>query len=63
VGSTLNSIAKKDPEVLESVLTVMETEKLLESGAPVEGIPEGTSVLVQLESEASGGRKRIDGGG
>jgi regulator of protease activity HflC (stomatin/prohibitin superfamily) len=52
VGSTLNSIAKKDPEVLESVLTVMETEKLLESGASVEVIPEGTSVLVQLGSES-----------
>jgi regulator of protease activity HflC (stomatin/prohibitin superfamily) len=51
VGSTLNSIAKKDTEVLEAVQTVMETEKLLESGASVEVIPEGTSVLVQLESE------------
>ncbi len=48
VGSTLNSIAKKDVEVLEAVQTVMETEKLLESGASVEVIPDGTSVLVQL---------------
>ena len=54
VGSTLNSIAKNDPEVLEAVLTVMETEKLLESGASVEVIPEGTSVLVQLGSEGGG---------
>ena len=45
VGSTLNSIAKKDVEVLEAVQTVMETKKLLESGAAVEVIPEGTSVL------------------
>ncbi len=48
VGSTLNSIAKKDSEVLEAVLTVMETEHLLDSGATVEVIPEGTSVLVQM---------------
>ncbi len=54
VGSTLNSIAKKDVEVLEAVQTVMETEKLLESGASVEVIPEGTSVLVQLGSEGKG---------
>lgn len=62
VGSTLNSIAKKDGEVLESVLTVMETEKLLESGAAVEVIPEETTVLVQLGSEGPGDRKRIDRG-
>lgn len=48
VGSTLNNIAQKDPEILESVLMVMETEKLLESSASVEVIPEGMSVLVQL---------------
>ncbi len=51
VGSTLNSIAKQDPEVLESVLTVMETEKMLDSGAVVEVLPEGTSVMVQLGGE------------
>ncbi len=62
VGSTLNSIAKKDGEVLESLLTVMETEKLLESGAAVDVIPEGTTVLVQLESKGPGDRKRIDRG-
>ena len=63
VGSTLNSIAKKDVEVLEAVQTVMETEKLLESGASVEVIPEGTSVLVQLGGGGAADGKRIDRGG
>jgi len=51
VGSTLNSIAKQDPEALEAVLTVMETEKMLDSGAVVEVLPEGTSVMIQLGGE------------
>ena len=53
VGSTLNSIAKQDPEVLEAVLTVMETEKMLDSGAVVEVLPENTSVMIQLGGETA----------
>lgn len=48
VGKTLNEIRQKDPEILESVLDVMETEKLLDAKAPVEVIPEGAQVLVQM---------------
>ncbi len=48
VGDALNAIAKRDPEVLEAVLEVLETEKLIESGAPVELVPAGVRVLVSL---------------
>lgn len=48
VGETLNEISRRDPEILESVLDVMETEKLLESGARVDILPDGASVLLQL---------------
>jgi len=48
VGKTLNDIAKKDEEVLASVLEVMETEKLLASGASVDLLPENIQVLASL---------------
>ncbi len=47
VGDTLNHIAKQDPEILETVMEVMETEKLIESGAQVEIVPSGAACLVQ----------------
>jgi hypothetical protein len=48
VGKALNEIAGKDPEILRAVIEVMETDKLLESGAPVELVPGGANVLIQL---------------
>lgn len=48
VGKTLNEIGNQDPEVLEAVIEVMETENLLKSGASVEIVPSKTNVLVQL---------------
>lgn len=48
VGEALNDIAGQDPEVLETVIQVMETEKLLESDASVDILPEDVKVLVQL---------------
>lgn len=48
VGETLNEIASRDPEILDAVLEVMETEKLLESGAEIDLVPAGTPVLAQL---------------
>jgi regulator of protease activity HflC (stomatin/prohibitin superfamily) len=51
VGGTLNEIARKDPEILRSVIDVMETEKLLNSGASVDVLPSGASFLVQLGDE------------
>jgi regulator of protease activity HflC (stomatin/prohibitin superfamily) len=48
VGDALNAIARQDPEVLEAVLEVLETQKLIESGAPVELVPTEARVLVSL---------------
>lgn len=48
VGNALNQIAKQDPEILNSVIHVMEAEKLLESGAAVDVLPAGASFLVQI---------------
>ena len=52
VGGTLNQIGKADPEVLDTVIEVMETEKLLESRASVEILPKGVSVMVQVGASA-----------
>ncbi len=51
VGATLNEIGREDPEILSTVLEVMETEKLLESGAQVDVLPSTSNVLVQLGDE------------
>jgi len=48
VGRTLNDIGKQDVELLQAVIEVMETEKMLSSGACVEIVPENASFLVQL---------------
>ncbi|MFT4546911.1 MAG: regulator of protease activity HflC (stomatin/prohibitin superfamily) [Verrucomicrobiales bacterium] len=48
VGGTLNAIGKTDPEILDTVIEVMETENLLESGASVDILPEGTNSLIQI---------------
>lgn len=48
VGEALNEIAKQDPEILETVLDVMEVEKLLNSNAAIDLLPESSNVLVQL---------------
>ena len=50
VGETLNEISAADPEILDSVIEVMETEKLLESGARIDVLPEGVTPLVQLNA-------------
>jgi regulator of protease activity HflC (stomatin/prohibitin superfamily) len=46
VGDALNAIAKTDPEILESVLTILETEKLLNNGSEVEIIPANTNIIL-----------------
>jgi regulator of protease activity HflC (stomatin/prohibitin superfamily) len=48
VGKALNEISKQDPEILDAVLDVMEVDKLLASGASVDLIPPGGSVLIQV---------------
>lgn len=52
VGSELNQIAKSDKEIMESVLQVMEVNKLLESTATVDILPEQSQLLVQLSEKS-----------
>ena len=52
VGSELNQIAKSDKEIMESVLQVMEVNKLLESTATVDILPEKSQLLVQLSEKS-----------
>jgi regulator of protease activity HflC (stomatin/prohibitin superfamily) len=54
VGEALNEIAGQDPDALAAVMEVMETEKLIESGAEVDVLPNDAPVLVSLG--AGGGR-------
>ncbi|MEM9557715.1 MAG: SPFH domain-containing protein [Acidobacteriota bacterium] len=53
VGETLNEISRADPEILDAVLQVLETENLLDSKTPVELLPAGASMLVQLGDPSS----------
>jgi regulator of protease activity HflC (stomatin/prohibitin superfamily) len=48
VGEALNEISRKDPEILDAVLDVMEVENLVISGASVDVLPGNAQVLVQL---------------
>ncbi len=48
VGDALNEISERDPEILDSVIEVMETEQLIASGARVDIVADGSSLLVQL---------------
>jgi regulator of protease activity HflC (stomatin/prohibitin superfamily) len=48
VGRALNEIAKQDPEVLDTVLEVMEVDNLLSSGASIDILPDASNVLIQL---------------
>ena len=48
VGQALNEIGRQDEEIMESVLDVMEAEKLLASGASIEIVPEGVTPLIEL---------------
>jgi len=48
VGEALNAIAQQDPEVLNAVMEVMETEQLIQSGAEVDVLPVDSEILVQL---------------
>lgn len=48
VGRKLNEIGKQDPEVLSTVLEVMEINNLLESGASVDVLPDSGNMLYQI---------------
>lgn len=55
VGEALNEIGRSDTEILDAVLDVMEVERLVESGASVDLIPDAAQVLVSL-SDSQGQR-------
>ncbi len=66
VGETLNAVGREDPDVLNTVLDVMETEKLLESGASLELVPAEMPVMMTLSAPPStlaGGPHRPDRSG
>jgi uncharacterized membrane protein YqiK len=48
VGEALNEIAKQDPEILDTVLEVMEVDKLLSSDASIDILPDSSNLLIQL---------------
>lgn len=48
VGGALNEISREDPDILAAVMEVMETEKLLESGASIDIVPPSGNLLLQL---------------
>lgn len=52
VGNELNGIAKKDSEILDTVLEVMEVENLLASDATIDILPDSSQVLVQLSDQS-----------
>ena len=52
VGKALNEIAKQDKEILQAVMDVMETDRLLQSDASVELLPTGSNVMLQLDSKS-----------
>jgi regulator of protease activity HflC (stomatin/prohibitin superfamily) len=58
VGQTLNEIAEADSEIMDAVIHVMETERLVESGAIVDVLPESAQVLVQLGETPAVSRQR-----
>lgn len=48
VGRALNEINRTDPEILDTVIRVMEVEKLLESNTEIDLMPESSNLLIQL---------------
>ncbi|MBT3377078.1 MAG: SPFH/Band 7/PHB domain protein [Lentisphaerae bacterium] len=48
VGQALNDISREDEDILKAVLDVMEIEKLLESGAEVDLVPDDVRLEIQL---------------
>jgi regulator of protease activity HflC (stomatin/prohibitin superfamily) len=50
VGRALNEIARQDPEILQAVTDVLETEKLLASHASIDMVPNTSNLLLQLGS-------------
>ena len=56
VGKALNDIANDDSEILDTVLEVMEIEKLVASNASIDLLPDSSNLLIQLGE--GGGKSR-----
>lgn len=54
VGAALNAIGQQDPEVLDAVLQVMETDQLLGSSAEVDVLPKSAQVLLAVGGSGGG---------
>lgn len=52
VGKALNEIAAADPEILDTVLAIMEVNTLVDSNAVVDILPQSSNVLYQVGSAA-----------
>jgi regulator of protease activity HflC (stomatin/prohibitin superfamily) len=48
VGKALNEIARQDPEILNAVVEVLEVERLLQSEAEVDVLPDNVPVMISL---------------
>lgn len=48
VGKALNEIAAADPEILDTVLAVMEVDTLIESNASLDLLPDSGNILLQV---------------
>ena len=48
VGRALNEIASHDEEVLNTVIEVMETEQLLQSGAAIDLVPDNQGIILDM---------------
>ena len=48
VGEALERNRQQDPEILDTVLEVMEVDNLLESNARIDVLPQGANMLIQL---------------
>ncbi len=51
VGDALNEIGRQDPEILETVLEVMETERLLHARPNLDIVPANVNILVPLADQ------------
>jgi hypothetical protein len=55
VGGALNEIARLDPEIMDTVLEVMEVDNLLVSGATIDILPASENIMVELSSRSKPG--------
>ena len=60
VGRALNDIRKIDPEILDAVLEVLETNQLIASNARIDLLPAGAPMMVALGGSSNAGLQPLD---